>query len=228
MSATSPNLAQEESRQHTTPSQRTAKRPSNRSAGQQRTSPTDASTLGRIILLSGPPGAGKSAAAKEFVASATGPTVYIEGDTFWHFIAKPHSPPKPRILTSRIVIKSMMLSALPYARAGYETIVDFTIGPWFLGLFKDYIKEIPFELVILCPSEKVCAERAGGREEGAMKDYPGDLHLAFSDIKEFERYAIRDDEASPKELAAQIRDGLAKGVFKFDMNEIRESIREST
>lgn len=117
----------------------------------------------------------------------------------------------------------MMLAAVPYARAGYDTLVDFTIGPWFLGLFKEYIKEIPFEFVILCPSEKVCAERAEGRREGAMKDYPGDLHLAFSDIKEFEKHAIRDDEASPKELTAQIRDGLDKGVFKLDMKEIKES-----
>lgn len=221
MSSHSPNSGQDESPQHITPSQRaTNASSSRRGAGQHRTPHT---TLGRIILLSGPPGAGKTTVAKELIASATGPTVYIEGDTFWHFIVKPHSPPKPRQHTSRIVIKSMMLSALPYARAGYDTLVDFTIGPWFLGLFKEYIKEIPFEFVILCPSEKVCAERAGGRTEGTMKDYPSDLHLAFSDITEFEKYAIRDDEASPKELAAQIRDGLDKGVFKLHIKEIKES-----
>jgi hypothetical protein len=116
----------------------------------------------------------------------------------------------------------MMLAAVPYARAGYETIVDFTIGPWFLGGFKDYLKEIPFDFVVLCPSEEVCRERDGGREVGKMEEYPGDLHNAFCDIKEFEKYAIRDDEASPQELAVRIRDGLGKGVFKLDMKEIND------
>ena len=116
-----------------------------------------------------------------------------------------------------------MLSALPYARAGYETIVDFTIGPWLLGLFKEYIKEIPFEYVILCPSEKVCVERNRGRKGGVMEEYPTDLHLAFSDINEFEKYSIRNDEASVKDLAVQIWDGLARDVFKFDMKDLKDA-----
>jgi len=101
--------------------------------------------------------------------------------------------------------------------------VDFTIGPWFLGLFKEYIKEIPFEYVILCPCEEVCAERNRVRKEGVMEEYPSDLHLAFSDIKEFEKYAIRNDEASAMELAVQIRDGLARDVFKFDIKDLKDA-----
>jgi DNA polymerase III delta prime subunit len=222
MATAGPNSAQDDSTQHTIPSNPTPPQAKTSRRAGQRASQTGPH-VGRIILLSGPPGAGKSTVAKELISTATAPTVYIEGDIFWSFIVKPHSPPKPRQATSRIVIKSMMLSALPYARAGYETIVDFTIGPWFLGLFKDYIKEIPFEYVILCPSEKVCAERNGSRKEGVMEEYPSDLHLAFSDINEFEKYAIRNDQASSKELAAQIRDGLARDVFKLDMKDLKEA-----
>ena len=101
--------------------------------------------------------------------------------------------------------------------------MDFTIGPWFLGLFKEYIKEIPFEYVILCPSQKVCVERNRGRKEGVMEEYPTDLHLAFSDINEFEKYYIRGDEASVKDLAVQIWDGLARDVFKFDMKDLKDA-----
>jgi len=218
MATSGPNSAQDEiiPSNPTPPTVKTSRR-----AGQRASQ--KGPQVGRIILLSGPPGAGKSTVAKELIATATAPTVYIEGDIFWSFIAKPHSPPKPRQATSRMVIKSMMLSALPYARAGYETIVDFTIGPWFLGLFKEYIKEIPFEYVILCPSEKVCVERNIGRKEGVMEEYPRDLHLAFSDINEFEKYAIRNDEASAKDLAVQIWDGLAKDVFKFDMKDLKDA-----
>jgi hypothetical protein len=47
--------------------------------------------------------------------------------------------------------------------------------------------------------------------------------LAFSDINEFEKYAIRNDEASAKELAVQIWDGLARDVFKFDMKDLMDA-----
>jgi len=178
---------------------------------------------GRIILISGPPGAGKSTVAKELASSSAVPTVYIEGDTFWHFIVKngtPNHPAKPRKAMSRIVIKSMMLAALPYARGGYEVIVDFSIGPWFLDLFQDYLKETPLEYVILCPSERVCARRAASRKDGAMPDYSQyhELHEAFSNLGDFEKYAIRDDVESPAELAATITRLICSGACRLVTN----------
>jgi hypothetical protein len=149
---------------------------------------------GRIIILSGPLGAGKSTVAKALVNSSTAPTVYIEGDTFWHFIVnRGTGAPKSRTTMARIVMKSMMLAAIPYARGGFETIVDFSIGPWFLGSFKPWIKDVHVDYFILCPSEEVCAEQAGLREEGAKHDH--ELFVAFSELGEFEKYAIRNDDA---------------------------------
>ena len=66
-------------------------------------------------------------------------------------------------------------------------------------------------------------ERNRGRKEGVMEEYPTDLHLAFSDINEFEKYSIRNDEASVKELAVQIWDGLMRDVFKFDMKDLKDA-----
>jgi hypothetical protein len=179
------------------------------------------SEKGRIIILSGPPGAGKSTVAKALVNSSTAPTVYIEGDTFWHFIVnRGTGAPKSRATMGRVVMKSMMLAANPYARGGFETIVDFSIGPWFLGLFKPWIKDIRVDYFILCPSEEVCAKRAGLREEGARHDH--ELFVAFSELGEFETYAIRNDDSDAEELARIIHEGVTSGRHKLDFSKIAD------
>lgn len=47
---------------------------------------------GSILILAGPPGAGKSTTARNLVASC-GPAVHLHSDDFWHFIRKGAIPP---------------------------------------------------------------------------------------------------------------------------------------
>src|SRR5580698_10337813 len=102
-----------------------------------------------IILLSGPPGAGKSTVAKELVYISTGPVAYIEGDKFWSFFAKEwEDMEKGR--NFRTVMRSVTAAAIPYALNGYETIVDFSIPPRFLETAMKMTKprEVPLHYVV--------------------------------------------------------------------------------
>jgi chloramphenicol 3-O-phosphotransferase len=171
-----------------------------------------------ILLISGPPGAGKSSVARELVKTATAPPILIEGDTFWSFLAKGRAKPTKKQLTRQplTVMQAMMAATRPFTRNGYEVIVDFSIGPWFLPGVRPYLRDAPLDFVVLCPSKAVCARRAADRKEGRMPDYgPYEtMYDAFANAADFAQYTIRDDKMPVAKLAAYIRGAVAEGSFR--------------
>jgi adenylate kinase family enzyme len=168
-----------------------------------------------IILLSGPVGAGKSTVARELMRLLPGPTAYIEGDTFWSFIAKGAADPR-NLKNFKMIMTSMTAAAVPYALYGNEVVLDFSIPPWFLDTARAVVKvkDVPLDFVVLRPSMEVCAARAAGRSEGAIADYAPyrDLYMSFN---EAEHHIIQDDKSDAATVASRIRDGLDGGKFRL-------------
>jgi predicted ABC-type ATPase len=166
-----------------------------------------------ITILSGPIGAGKTTVARELLALLPPPVSYIEGDTFWSFVAKAHSRDPREVL--QVIMRAMTAAAIPFARSGYETLIDFSIPPQFLGTARKIVKEVPLNYILLRPSLSVCEIRAGSRAEGRISDYANyrGFYTLFEDTP---IHAICDDNADAGTLAKRIYEGLSTGKFALD------------
>ena len=167
--------------------------------------------MGSVIMLSGPVGAGKTTVARELVPQLPGSISYIEGDTFWSFIAKTEK--RDHRETFPVIMRAMTAAALPFARSGFDVLIDFSIPPEFLATARKILKEVTLDYVALRPSVAVCEARAASRSEGKIADYAEyrEFYLLF---EKAERYAICDDAADAAVLATRIREGLSAGKFR--------------
>jgi chloramphenicol 3-O-phosphotransferase len=164
-----------------------------------------------IIFLSGPIGAGKTSVAKALLPLLPAPLSYIEGDTFWSFIRK--GGERGVGGNFPVLVRSMTAAALPFARSGFQVVIDFSIPPTYVAAARKILKEVPFDFVLLRPSFEVCAERAASRKEGAIHDYVM-MKNFYARFEEGTAEAICDDSANPESLARRIADGLSQGRFR--------------
>ena len=93
-----------------------------------------------------------------------------------------------------------------YARDGYETIVDFTIPPWYLEAVRALLTGKPFHYAIVRPSLAVCAARAAARSAGTISTTPSTASSTPTS-NGFEAAMIADDTATPPEIADRVRAG---------------------
>jgi len=164
-----------------------------------------------VIFLSGPIGAGKTTVAQELLPLLPEPLSYIEGDTFWSFIRKDGG--RGIRDTFPVLVRSMTAAAIPFARSGFQVLIDFSIPPDYLDTARKILKELPIDFVLLRPSLPVCAQRAASREKGVITDYSmlQNFYARFAgELPE----AICDDHADAASLARRIAHGLNQGRFR--------------
>jgi chloramphenicol 3-O-phosphotransferase len=164
---------------------------------------------GRVLILSGPVGSGKTTVARPLVPHLRDPACCIEGDAFWPFVVRPGK--RDRRQNFHTIMRSMTAASIPFARSGFSVLLDFSIPPDFLATARTILKEIGFDYVVLRPGLEVCARRAAERSEGPIADYKP--YHDFCDVFKSVESALSDDATAPKELAARIRAGLASGAF---------------
>ena len=167
-----------------------------------------------IVLLSGPVGAGKTTVAQALIAQTPHPSICIEGDAFWSFIANP-SVDQPRHKRFQMTMRAVLAAAVPYAASKYETLVDFSIPPWFLDSARDIatFRGATLHYVVLLPPEATCAQRAAERSEGTIADYTPHRELYADFLEARPAHILEPDPDDAAETARLVRQGLNAGRF---------------
>ena len=177
---------------------------------------------GSILILTGPPGAGKSTVARLLADTSARPTVHLHTDDFYAAIRKGYVAPWLREAHQQnvVVVGVIADAALGYARGGYDVIVDGIVGPWFLDPFREAARRngVPFDYVVLRPGEAETVRRGTSRTfDQALRDEAviAQLWKQFADLGPLEAHALDSTAASAEDTVAQIRRGVTEGRFRL-------------
>jgi tRNA uridine 5-carbamoylmethylation protein Kti12 len=172
-----------------------------------------------ILILTGPPGVGKSTTA-EILAARSSRSVHLESDAFFRFIRSGHVEPwKPGSHEQNQLVMSLVArAAAGYAEAGYFTVVDGIVIPkWFLAPLRDTFREAGHDVAyaVLRAPLAICAARARDRERVPLAEPEAieQLWRSFEDLGDLEGNAIDLDGQGPEETADLVAQRLWGGAL---------------
>ncbi|MGO1054550.1 AAA family ATPase [Crossiella sp. CA198] len=173
---------------------------------------------GQVIVLTGPPGAGKSTVAR-LLADELSPSVHLHTDDFYKFIRRgaiaPYLPEAQR--QNEIVVDVLATAAFGYAAGGYDVVVDGVIGPWFLDVFRKAGGGFAVHYVVLRPNEAITIGRAVDRGPGALTEVAPirSLYKQFSGLGELERHVVDSGPLDAEDTTTAVLAGIARGAYRL-------------
>jgi predicted kinase len=177
---------------------------------------------GRIVIVTGPPGAGKTAVAKRLAQSADRPhAIHLHTDDFYTYIRKGFVEPwRPESRAQNtVVLDALAATAAIFAAGGYDVFADGIIGPWFFDPWFAAAERANLDLhyVLLLPDEATTVARATSRRAPALTD-PAPVRFMWRQFAELPAYAdhvVDTTHLSIDEALDLIQSGLAAGDFRL-------------
>ena len=174
--------------------------------------------MGSLIVVTGPPGSGKSTVSKALAARAD-PSALVEGDRFFAFLERGAIPPwLPESKDQNTVVVSAAAAAAGrFTSGGYSTVYDGVIGPWFLDTFAAATGVDELDYVVLMPSVATCIERVSTRTGHGFRDEAATrkMHEEFAGASVAPRHVLAVGTESVAEVVAGITAARDAGTLRY-------------
>jgi predicted kinase len=171
-----------------------------------------------LLILTGPPGAGKTTVA-EGVGAAFTRSIVFEADWFWASVRNGFVDPweEASERQNQALLRASLASAARLANAGYATVLEGFFGPWRLDMFREELASVvaPVSYVVLRPSVEECLQRATARladprhKDALTREEPiRSLYAQYEDLGAFEGHVLDTSALGADETVSRVVSAL--------------------
>jgi cytidylate kinase len=169
-----------------------------------------------VVVVTGPPGAGKSTVAA-LVAQAFDVAALVPGDDFFAYwtrgFVEPWLPASAH--QNEVILGAAGAAVGAYAAGGCTVVYEGVLGPWLLAPFTAGLGPAPLHYAVLLPPVQTCLERVGGRVGHGFADAAAtrQMHAAFAGVGIDPRHVVGDPSLPPAAVAAEVVRRMGAGLL---------------